>query len=399
MLPFHDQVCHRILIHQCGEFGRPKMAVDVLELMRRSYLPINAISYGIYHDAVRSGHWPCEANERAIRYWNLLRNTLDATIRLRRFERARRAAHLLRYRATVTPPPPTTPPTTKSAISTPLSISGSPSLSSLVHSIRKHTLKSKFNLINRKILIYSNNFIDVDTVMQQSSTFLKKSGFNSINTIIADAKNSFRSNTSQISRDHSTTFSSISLSEENLMDNSRLDTDVATGMESFQQDMGSADNMLSENFWMSDLWPSSTMENGRGAGEQTSLDVNVCSYSRCPTCNASINDDQLMNGWTPSDANLNSTCSSCSATFSPLLKVAIYQRQNDRPMMGLNRPNFYLSRFASTGNDDESYKSNTSKISPPDTASSYDPANLLVSSFIYRFYFKRIDSGIYYPKY
>lgn len=146
MLPFHDQVCQRILIHQCGEYGFPKMAVDVLELMRRSMLQINAITYGVYHQAVMSGRWPSESTERAILYWTMLRNALDATIRLRRFERARRT-NTLRYKTVITPPPAPTPPPPKSdskpVISTSLSLSGSPSLSSLVHHIRKQTLKSK----------------------------------------------------------------------------------------------------------------------------------------------------------------------------------------------------------------------------------------------------------------
>jgi hypothetical protein len=150
MLPFHDQVCQRILIHQCGETGFPKMAVDVLELMRRSMLPINAITYGVFHQAVMSGRWPSESTERAILYWTMLRNALDVTIRLRRFERARRASNL-RYKAVITPPPvpsPLLPPKSESKpnIAASLSLTGSPSLSSLVHQIRKQTLKSKLQL-------------------------------------------------------------------------------------------------------------------------------------------------------------------------------------------------------------------------------------------------------------
>jgi hypothetical protein len=364
MLPFHDQICHRILIHQSGECGRPKMAVDVLELMNRSYLQINAITYGIYHKAVMSGKWPNNAAEKAISKWILIRNVLDVTIRLRRYERARRAAYLLRnHKKIVTPPPPTTPPNSKPAISTP--ISGSPSITSLVNQLKKQTLKSKCKRISQE---YSNDLLilDVDTVVQQGTTFWKKSG---LNTILNDAKNTFRSNTSQISRDQSVTFSSSSLSEENLMD-SRLDADLTTGMENFQQDMGSADHMLGNNFWMNDLFPKLAVENGRSS-DQTALDINICSFSKCPSCDASINDDQLMNGWSPSDANLNSTCSSCSTSFSPLLRVSVYQRQT----MPSNRLNFNLVRFVPSLNDNES---NNSKISPSDTAISFDSTNLLV---------------------
>jgi hypothetical protein len=238
---------------------------------------------------------------------------------------------------------------------------------------------TKFTLIriqsNLEANVIKSNFLAGTEALQQTSTFLKKSGLNSF---IVDAKNSFRSNTSQISRDHSATFSSMSLSEENLLMDTKLETDLATGMESFQQDMGSADHLLGgESFWMREIWPGSTTENGRGA-DQVGLDVNIRSYCNCPSCNALINDDQLMNGWTPNDANLNSACAQCSANFSPLLRISVYQRQNGGPTMSPNRPQFFLVRHAVSVNDDGSNRSNASKVSN-EPLSNEDPANLLVS--------------------
>ena len=64
----------------------------------------------------------------------------------------------------------------------------------------------------------TSSILDVDSAIQQSSTFLKKSVSELHNLykliIIADAKNSLSSKASQMSRDHSTTFSSMSMSDE-----------------------------------------------------------------------------------------------------------------------------------------------------------------------------------------
>lgn len=157
---------------------------------------------------------------------------------------------------------------------------------------------------------------------------------------------------------------------------SRLDTDLTTGMEFFQQDVGSADQLLGgESFWMREIWPRSLIENGKIAS-QTVLHINIHSHCRCPSCDFKINDDQLMNGWTPSDVNFNSTCSRCSVTFSPLLRVVVYQRPNTGSTT-TNRPQFSLIRAEASFDDNSSNKSTTSKTSPSENVE--DPAGLLVS--------------------
>lgn len=159
---------------------------------------------------------------------------------------------------------------------------------------------------------------------------------------------------------------------------SRLDTDL-TGMECFQQDMGSADMILGgESFWMREIWPRSSVENGRIAS-QTVLHINIHSHCRCPSCNFQINDDQLMNGWTPSDVNFNSVCSRCSATFSPLLRVTVYQRPTTGSTTTTNRPQFSLIRAEASFDDTSSNKSIASQTSPSENVE--DPASLLVSIY------------------
>ncbi|CAJ0918578.1 unnamed protein product, partial [Mesorhabditis belari] len=60
-----DQVCYRILIEMCGQYGEPHLAVRVLYAMRRSGLEQNAVTYGLYHRAVMNVEWPSPSRVRA----------------------------------------------------------------------------------------------------------------------------------------------------------------------------------------------------------------------------------------------------------------------------------------------------------------------------------------------
>jgi pentatricopeptide repeat protein len=51
-LPFHDQICFRLLIQLCGEYNRPEMAINILRKMLQLGIVPNAITYKIYHQAL-----------------------------------------------------------------------------------------------------------------------------------------------------------------------------------------------------------------------------------------------------------------------------------------------------------------------------------------------------------
>ncbi|CAG2163408.1 unnamed protein product [Oppiella nova] len=53
------------------------------------------------------------------------------------------------------------------------------------------------------------------------------------------------------------------------------------------------------------------------------MEVVMTSCSRCYTCFALIYDEEIMEGWTPDDSNLNTNCSFCSSKFVPLLTIII----------------------------------------------------------------------------
>ncbi|VDM36820.1 unnamed protein product [Toxocara canis] len=77
-VPALDQVCYRILIQLCGDFGQPLLAVKVLQAMQRNGLDQNAVTYGIYHQAVLKASWPVGNRLTAVKAWNRLAIVLRA---------------------------------------------------------------------------------------------------------------------------------------------------------------------------------------------------------------------------------------------------------------------------------------------------------------------------------
>ena len=51
-LPFHDQICYRLLMQLCGEYNHPEMAIIILRKMLRLGIVPNAITYKVYHQAL-----------------------------------------------------------------------------------------------------------------------------------------------------------------------------------------------------------------------------------------------------------------------------------------------------------------------------------------------------------
>ncbi|KAM8794440.1 DENN domain-containing protein 4B [Eudromia elegans] len=90
-----DEVCYRILMQLCGQYGEPVLSVRVLLEMKRAGIVPNTITYGYYNKAVLESKWPASTQGGRLR-WAKLRNVVLGAAQfrqpLRRRERERRAA-------------------------------------------------------------------------------------------------------------------------------------------------------------------------------------------------------------------------------------------------------------------------------------------------------------------
>lgn len=80
-----DEVCYRVLMQLCGQYGHPALAVKVLFEMKNQGITPNAVTYGYYNRAVIEGKWP--SNTTSSHMWNKLRNFFAAVYELQRLAR------------------------------------------------------------------------------------------------------------------------------------------------------------------------------------------------------------------------------------------------------------------------------------------------------------------------
>ncbi|XP_068778307.1 DENN domain-containing protein 4B isoform X2 [Struthio camelus] len=103
-----DEVCYRILMQLCGQYGEPVLSVRVLLEMKRAGIVPNTITYGYYNKAVLESKWPASTQGGRLR-WAKLRNVVLGAAQfrqpLRQRERERRAATLPDGQAPTAPAP------------------------------------------------------------------------------------------------------------------------------------------------------------------------------------------------------------------------------------------------------------------------------------------------------
>ncbi|XP_013889825.1 DENN domain-containing protein 4B isoform X2 [Austrofundulus limnaeus] len=89
-----DEVCYRILMQLCGQYGQPVLAVRVLLEMKKAGITPNTITYGYYNKAVLESKWP-STNQGGRLRWVKLRNVLLAVAQFRRPIRRRQKSDSL----------------------------------------------------------------------------------------------------------------------------------------------------------------------------------------------------------------------------------------------------------------------------------------------------------------
>uniref|UniRef100_A0AAR2JZF7 UDENN domain-containing protein n=1 Tax=Pygocentrus nattereri TaxID=42514 RepID=A0AAR2JZF7_PYGNA len=77
-----DEVCYRILMQLCGQYGQPVLAVRVLFEMKKAGVQPNAITYGYYNRAVLESTWP-SSTRGGYFLWGKLRNVVRGVVQFK----------------------------------------------------------------------------------------------------------------------------------------------------------------------------------------------------------------------------------------------------------------------------------------------------------------------------
>ncbi|CAL8261833.1 unnamed protein product [Merluccius merluccius] len=81
-----DEVCYRVLMQLCGQYGQPVLAVRVLFEMKKAGVQPNAITYGYYNKAVLESTWP-SSTRGGYFLWRKLRNVVLGVLQFKQVGR------------------------------------------------------------------------------------------------------------------------------------------------------------------------------------------------------------------------------------------------------------------------------------------------------------------------
>uniref|UniRef100_A0A674E986 DENN domain containing 4B n=1 Tax=Salmo trutta TaxID=8032 RepID=A0A674E986_SALTR len=392
-----DEVCYRILMQLCGQYGQPVLAVRVLLEMKKAGITPNTITYAYYNKAVLESKWP-STNQGGRLRWAKLRNVLMAVAQFRQpikqrqksgsvdtmdsNQRSRPQSNLIRQSSW----------SGLSESSSHESLTGSMVKSNSLNSMRGSTdsdnpvsrkppvgprdtsTPSPFPpdgvLVRRDQVCLSTFYKDcAETAVSEPDCSCQPGDRDGRYTIIAVDEN--YNNVSPPSR------GSLAGKLQQLLTPTRhrlsgrraasvgarrsggengpvrrvseqrpsRKAQVAESLLKAKERLYTATSESSLSVGSDVDLPDTTNlafplrkswdTNQEGAG----LEVLMSSCSLCRSCNSLVYDEEIMAGWTSDDSNLNSSCPFCSTTFVPLLNAEICDLG---PVSSLERTNWNM---------------------------------------------------------
>uniref|UniRef100_A0A673M133 DENN/MADD domain containing 4A n=1 Tax=Sinocyclocheilus rhinocerous TaxID=307959 RepID=A0A673M133_9TELE len=328
-----DEVCYRVLMQLCGQYGQPVLAVRVLFEMKKAGVQPNAITYGYYNRAVLESTWP-SSTRGGYFLWGKLRNVVRGVVLFKQVWRRQtthpKDTHLSGIEAGFDP-------LSLMAAETQAHSEGD---NADTPTTRRDLAEEIHHYMNNLSSPLSQRSLSVDLKGRQTP-----SPHSSPRMSAALGSPS----TSQLQPQPRTRlFSSPSLPQGRVC---RVREQRPTSLASPSSPTPSSFSMDSLLTPTLDVFKSSFLSAGKGVAEkasrlysrlssQTSIAqvcmtfwnfvlsdneslVRMSSCSRCNTCESLVYDEEIMAGWTADDSNLNSTCPFCGSPFLPLLNVDI----------------------------------------------------------------------------
>uniref|UniRef100_A0A4W4G6W2 DENN/MADD domain containing 4B n=1 Tax=Electrophorus electricus TaxID=8005 RepID=A0A4W4G6W2_ELEEL len=326
-----DEVCYRILMQLCGQYGQPVLAVRVLLEMKKAGITPNTITYGYYNKAVLESKWP-STNQGGRLRWAKLRNVLLAVAQFRQPIKHRQKSGSVSSRRGLCAPS-----------------------SSAVAERRMHVRKNKSDLpsASMQFLLRSNPLITTRPV-ELRETLNRKVVDENYNNVSSPSRglagklqqlltptrhrasarraasmDDRRPGANGPSRKTSEQRSSrkVQVAESLLKAKERL-YNATSEVRSRQHPRGAV--CFRQNDMPCGIFKNQpevkVLESSSGTArvsDDATLQVLMSSCTLCRSCNTLVYDEEIMAGWTSDDSNLNSTCPFCSASFVPLLNAEI----------------------------------------------------------------------------
>uniref|UniRef100_A0AAY4E1H9 DENN/MADD domain containing 4B n=1 Tax=Denticeps clupeoides TaxID=299321 RepID=A0AAY4E1H9_9TELE len=288
-----DEVCYRILMQLCGQYGQPILAVRVLLEMKKAGITPNTITYGYYNKAVLESKWPSTSQGARLR-WAKLRNVIKAVAQFRQPLKQRHKLYSVGSRP---------------------GVYQSVNISSLLK-IKEQCghLRILFSISDciLRIQDFSNIFLSFFPSRQENA---KESLSRKVDENSNNVSSPSRRLAGKIQQFLTPTRHRASVRRAASVD----DRKPAGGSG------GSGSRRVSEQRQSRKAQMTETLLKAKERLPFVGCCVQVLmsSCSLCRSCNSLVYDEEIMAGWSSDDSNLNTNCPFCGATFVPLLNAEI----------------------------------------------------------------------------
>ncbi|XP_061885765.1 DENN domain-containing protein 4B-like [Entelurus aequoreus] len=362
-----DEVCYRILMQLCGQYGQPVLAVRVLLEMKKAGITPNTITYAYYNKAVLESKWP-STNQGGRLRWAKLRNVLLAVALFRQPVKRRQnggppAAHPGQAARDESGRPRPCSSLIRQASWSGLSessshesLTGSLAKSSSLSSVRapavvmatttKPPLAPPIGTLVRRSQICLSSFYAESA---ESDYGCRPTARAAVTSAAVDENDNnvsapSRGLVGKVQQFLTPTRHRAAVRRAASVDERRAGRGGGASGRRVSEQRHSKKSQVAETLLKAkERLANATSESSLSVGsdldlaevvypqrnswdanqEVAGLEVLMSSCSRCRSCNSLVYDEEIMAGWTPDDSNLNSSCPFCSASFVPFLNAEI----------------------------------------------------------------------------
>uniref|UniRef100_A0A670Z306 DENN domain containing 4B n=1 Tax=Pseudonaja textilis TaxID=8673 RepID=A0A670Z306_PSETE len=354
-----DEVCYRILMQLCGQYGEPILSVQVMLEMKRAGIVPNTITYGYYNKAILECKWPSSSQGGRLR-WAKLRNVVLGAAQFRQPLRQRQRQQEAKSQSLSQATPPKYQP--RIGLQRQTTWSGSSLRERLQPTLPKSdslnfpkqdtpagTIRTGKILDSPKA--ESNNTLSTLPPSRGAQDGPRSSDGSSLSDISSQAAENRRLGStprrsltaklqqflSPIKRPSLKHGSSGEVSHgrsgsehrEHPSHQSPREGNLLFPPERPRSTASESSASLGSEYDLSDtsICSFNLRKSSDRLSEPPAVEVLLSSCSRCQACNSLVYDEEVMAGWSSDDSNLNTTCPFCGRLFVPFLSIEIQDFQ------------------------------------------------------------------------
>lgn len=301
-----DEVCYRVLMQLCGQYGHPALAVKVLFEMKNQGITPNAVTYGYYNRAVMEGKWPSKTTSSHM--WNKLRNFFAAVYELQRLGKLRSKADSL----------------SPSGSSNDLDVTDSPRRGM---SLRKPD-RSRTPSREREKALSRERLLDLG---ESNGTEGRRTPDREIKskrerTISEMSSASEAADMLDVSL---TSIDGTAFSQKRRLNYGRTVSETSVLSAAHSQLFISASSEDSDPYeYTTKMLDEVIFGLPLGLQPDTALEAVICSCNQCVKCSRYLYDEEILAGWTADDSTFTTTCPHCQTQQVASLNIKIKDYRN-----------------------------------------------------------------------